>query len=159
MIRTMVTVAFMLVFIAPAAAQEKPEGRRLAELSFDTVDRQSRGFVHYGDMEAARSDIFASIDGDDSEELSLSEFLEWDFGFQNVAEDTNRQHAYRTALKVVFSFWDRDGDGSITQAEHRRALVTDYQRADLNDNFVLEKEEFLSGFSVLVAIRAALKPH
>ena len=61
-------------------------------------------------------------------------------------------------MKVVYGFWDRNGDGSITEGEHRKAIVADIERADLNGDAVLDKSEFLRGFSVLVAIRAALQP-
>ncbi len=156
--RKLISIALMAALIAPAVAQDKPEGRELAELSFDSVDRLGKGYLHQGDMEAARLEIFTSVDSDESGSIELPEFLGWDYGFQNIAESNNRELAYRTALKVVFSFWDRNGDGKITQAEHRKALSVDFDRADVNDNAILEKEEFVSGFSVLVAIRAALKP-
>lgn len=149
---------FMAALIAPAAALEKSEGRQLAELTFDSVDRHGKGYLHQGDMEATREDVFISIDADDSGSMELPEFLAWGFGFQNIAEEEDRQLAYNTALKVVFSFWDRNGDGKITESEHRKAMLADFDRADVNDNAVLEKGEFLNGFSVLVAIRAALKP-
>lgn len=84
--------------------------------------------------------------------------MDWDFGFSLVAEEQNKVLAYRTALKVVFSFYDRNGDGGITQTEHRKAVISDIQRADLNNDAVLSKSEFLGGFSILVAIRATLKP-
>ncbi|MCY6383354.1 hypothetical protein [Hoeflea prorocentri] len=150
--------ALVATLIAPAAAEEQPEGRLLAELTFESADRHGKGYLHQGDMEAIRADIFESIDANDNGGMELAEFLGWGFGFQNIAEDENRKLAYDTALKVVFSFWDRNGDGKITQSEHRRSLLADFDRADVNGNAILEKSEFLGGFSVLVAIRAALKP-
>lgn len=156
--RMLIGIAALAALGTPVLAEEKSEGRRLAELTFESADRHGKGYLHHGDMEAARTDIFVSIDVDDSNSMELPEFLNWGFGFQNIAEDENKQLAYNTALKVVFSFWDRNGDGKITESEHRKALLADFERADANDNAALEKEEFLNGFSVLVAIRAALKP-
>lgn len=144
--------------VATALSASAQEGRTLAELSFDSVDEHEKGYLHLGDMERMRSDIFTSMDADESNGLELSEFLNWGYGFENIAEDENKLLAYRTALKVVYTFWDRNGDGKITPSEHRRAVNNDFFRADLNNNAILEKEEFLGGFSILVAVRAALKP-
>lgn len=151
-------VVLSMMVSAPALAQQVPEGRALAELSFDSVDAAGKGYLDQGDMEAARRDIFSSMDADNSNTLELSEFLQWSFGFQNIAEDEKKLLAYQTALKVVYSFWDRNGDGKITGTEHRKSVIDDFNRADLNNNAILEKNEFIGGFSVLVAIRAALKP-
>ena len=141
--------------VQPVYAQQ---GKALAEMSFDSIDTKGKGYLDQGDMEEARKGIFSSMDADENKSIELSEMLAWDFGFQNIAEDQNKQLAYTTALKVVFSFWDRNGDGKITNTEHRKAILRDFERADLNDNAVLEKSEFIGGFSMLVAIRAALKP-
>lgn len=143
---------------APAIAEDMTEGRALAELSFEALDTTGKGYLHQGDMEEVRKNIFTSMDADESNSLEEEEFLSWGYGFQAIAEAEDKQLAYRTALRVVYSFWDRNSDGKITPAEHRRAVLVDFDRADLNDNSILEKAEFLGGFSVLVAIRAALKP-
>lgn len=144
--------------VTPAFPQSMPEGHRLAELTFESVDQAGRGFIDQGNMEALRADIFISQDSDENGRISESEMLGWDFGFSNIAEEEDKVLAYRTALRVVFSFWDRNGDGEISETEHRQAVVADFQRADLNNDAVLTEDEFVQGFSVLVAIRAALKP-
>lgn len=143
------------MFSTTVSAQD---GKALAELSFESVDVKGKGHVDQGDMEAMRQTVFASMDADDSKSIELPEMLGWGFGFQNIAETDDKLLAYNTALKVVFSFWDRNGDGKISNTEHRKAIISDFNRADLNSNAILEKEEFIQGFSVLVAIRAALKP-
>lgn len=153
-----VAIAMAMAVAMPAGAEEQPDGRALALLSFEALDKAEKGYLDQGDMEVARRDIFASMDADDSNRLEQSEFLNWGYGFQTIAEDEGKKLAYDTALKVVFSFWDRDGDGQITPTEHRKAVMADFNRADLNANAVLEKSEFLGSFSVFVAIRAALKP-
>ncbi len=150
--------AATLTAAPPSMAEQQSKGRALAELSFESVDRHGKGYLDQGDMEAARKDIFVSMDSDESGNLEPAEFLQWGYGFENIAQDQNKLLAYRTALKVVYRFWDRNGDGKITPTEHRQAVIRDFDRADLNNNAVLEKDEFVSGFSVLVAIRAALKP-
>lgn len=156
--RQIITGVILGLALTTTASAQESEGRALAELSFETVDRHEKGYLHLGDMEVTREEIFSSMDADESNSLELSEFLSWGYGFDNIAEDEGKLLAYRTALKVVYRFWDRNGDGKITPAEHRRAVNNDFFRADLNNNAILEKSEFLGGFSILVAIRAALKP-
>ena len=156
--RPLIALCTVALTVFPAVAADKSEGRQLAALSFEAVDRHGNGFVHQGDMEAMRRDIFNSMDANENNAIELPEFLDWGYGFQSIAEEESKELAYRTALKVVFSFWDRNGDGKITTTEHRKAIIRDFDRADLNDDAVLTEKEFVGGFSVLVAIRAALKP-
>ena len=152
-------IAALLPFIATASvAETKTEGRQLAELTFESVDTSGRGFVDMGQMEEQRDLIFVSMDANDDGRLTEGELMAWDYGFANLAEEQDKVLAYKTALRVVFDFWDRDGDGDISQTEHRKAIFVDFQRADINDDAVLDQDEFLNGFAIMVALRAALKP-
>ena len=133
------------------------EGQRLAQLAFKSVDTTGKGFLHTGDIEAYRENVFLSMDYDESNSIELSEFMGWDYGFQNAADEAGKRSEYDTAIKTVFTLWDRDGDGSISTAEHRYALRADFNRMDMNGDSILNEEEFLRGFSVMAAIRSALK--
>ena len=139
--------------------QGNPEGQRLAELTFESTDVNERGFVDIGDMVEMRTLIFVSMDWNEDDKLSVEEFLGWDYGFINIAESRGKEEARETALRVVHSFWDLNADGVVTQAEHRKATLIDFRRADLNDDAILTKDEFVSAYSVLVALRAALDPN
>lgn len=142
---------------APAQSEALSEGQRLARLAFKSVDANGKGYLHTGDIESYREGVFLSMDADESASIEVSEFIGWDFGFINEANDLGKRAEYDTALKTVFTIWDRDGDGSISEAEHRFALRADFDRMDINGNSILEEDEFLRGFSVMAAIRAALK--
>ncbi|WP_299664716.1 signal transduction protein [uncultured Ruegeria sp.] len=137
-------------------AAEENEGRRLAELAFASVDSAERGFIDMGEFTNFGSDVFVSMDGDESGKISLDEYMGWDFGLVAVAEERDRMDAYETALRVVFAFRDRDGNGEISKTEHRQSMNFDFQRADLNGDAILTESEFLNGFPVMVALRAAL---
>ena len=139
-------------------SEPKTEGQRLARLGFDQVDNGGKGYLNTGDIETYRSTIFTSMDADDSKDISQAEFMSWDYGFSQVADEADRRSEYDTALKTVFSLWDRDADGNISEAEHRYAIRSDFDRIDINQNGILEEPEFLNGFSVFAAIRSALKP-
>ncbi|MBL4812865.1 MAG: signal transduction protein [Rhodobacteraceae bacterium] len=139
-------------------AQEQSEGQRLAGLSFLSVDLNGNEQIDMGEMEQFGGDVFVSMDYDDNQSLSLDEFLSWGYGFENFAEDEDKALAYRTALRVVFSFWDRNADGGITRGEQRQAVIRDFLRADLDGDALLSQGEFLGGFSIMSAVRAALAP-
>lgn len=134
-------------------------GRELAITAFKALDESGRGYVDTGQVIAYGGDVFVSMDANDDDKVSLDEFLIWDFGMQLIAEEQDAIEAYEAALRVVHAFWDRNGDGNLTRAEHRQALVVDFQRADVNNDAVLDQGEFLAGFTVNIAIRAALAPH
>lgn len=133
------------------------EGQRLAYLAFTSVDENGDGEIDLGEMEKQRRSVLHSQDSNDNGVIELQEFLAWDYGFQNLAKDKNREHAYVTALKLVHHFRDRDGNGSISNTEHRLATIADFNRADDNHDAILTREEFANGFSILAAIRVALK--
>ncbi|MBL4812942.1 MAG: signal transduction protein [Rhodobacteraceae bacterium] len=134
------------------------EGRRLALLAFQSIEGAERGFIDKGGFSTFGSDVFYSMDGDQDDRLSLAEFLSWDYGMLPLAEEAGRAAAYETALRVVFAFWDRDGDHFITKTEHRQSLNADFLRADSNHDATLTEDEFTTGFSVMVALRAAINP-
>lgn len=134
------------------------EGRRLSILGFQSIDMADRGYIDAGEYSSFGADIFTSMDYNDDSKLSLSEFLGWDYGMLQVAQDAGREAAYETALRVVFSFWDRNGDNMISKTEHRQSLNMDFQRADTDGDAVLSQQEFTGGFSVMVALRAAINP-
>ncbi|MFV0643717.1 MAG: EF-hand domain-containing protein [Sphingomonadaceae bacterium] len=155
---TAVLIAAVVLGAGGGQAQTQTEGRRLADLTFDTFDLSGRGYVDMGQMLEVQDLFFVSMDRDENDRVSLDEFLSWDYGFSNIAADTDREAAYRTALKVVHSFWDRNGDGEVSRRESRRAVFADFRRADVDDDGLLSREEFVGGFSVMVALRAALGP-
>jgi len=157
--KTMLTIVVIAIGLAlPGYTQETSEGRNLAELSFDSVDQNEDGYVDKRESNEFGGSVFVSMDDDNSGQLSEDEFLEWGYGFQNIAEEENKELAYRTALRVVFSFWDRDGNGEVSRPEQSHAAMQDFDRADLNGDALLSETEFIGGFSIMVAIRAALKP-
>lgn len=149
-----------LLTALPAAGQAEPgaEGRHIAETIFSSMDPAGRGTINMGDIETFRDSAFAGMDYDGDAQVTYSEFSGWDPGFARVAADLGRAEAYTTASKIIFAFWDRDGDGALTQREMRTAMSADFRRADLDDDALLTKAEFIGGFPIMVAMRAAIRP-
>lgn len=158
--RTSFTTGLLIAALAaPAGASaQSGEGRDLAGLAFQSVDRADRGYIDHGEFTNFGGDVFVAMDHNENNRLSLGEFLSWGFGMEQVAEDAGRAEAHETAMRVVFASWDRDGDNEITRTEHRQSLLADFRRADGDNDAVLTEEEFLLGFSVNVAARAAINP-
>ena len=111
-----------------------------------------------GDIETYRDSVFAGMDTDTNGKVIYDEFSAWDPGFVFVAEDVGRKDAYTTASKIVFAFWDRNGDQELTDKEMRLSMSADFRRADLDDDGFLTQDEFIGGFPIIVAMRAAIRP-
>ena len=148
-------LALSLALAIPGVAFAQ-EGKELAELVFESIDTAGRGYFDMGEFTNMGEDVFYSMDQDESGKVTLDEFMAWSFGASVIAEEKDRELAYETAMRVVFAFWDRNGDGALTRTEHRQSLVTDFQRADLNNDMTIDKDEYLNGFSVNIAQRAAI---
>ena len=160
MTRHIALTACLALLALPAAAQDQSglAGRALAETLFDGMDDSGRGRIDAGQLQTFRSSVFAGMDYDADGSVTFDEFADWDPGFRRVAEELGRGDAFTTALRIVHAFWDRDGDGGLTDAEMQFALSQDMRRADLDDDGFLTREEFLHGFAVIVAMRAAIRP-
>ncbi|WP_100269163.1 EF-hand domain-containing protein [Epibacterium ulvae] len=152
------TCALLLALPVAAIAQsEAPTpGRELAELIFGSIDDNSEGAADMGEFVNFGRDIFVSMDYDESRSIDFGEFTEWDFGFNFIAEDEGQQRAYEAAQRILFSFWDRDADGEISESEYHQSMVSDFRRADTDNDAFLTRDEFLSGYIVNVAYRAAI---
>lgn len=148
--------------IAPAHAQDQTdlgiEGRYVGETLFTSIDLSGTGHVHMGDLETFRASVFAGMDYDDNGSVTYEEFSAWDPGFADVADKIGRKDAFTTATRIVFAFWDRNGDKALSTREMRLAMSADFRRADIDDDALLSKAEFINGFPIMVAMRAAIRP-
>lgn len=154
--------ALILITLASHATAQTDEagieGRRLAETIFASMVSGGRDFVDMGDIEQFRASSFAAMDGDGDGQVTYGEFASWDPGFAQIADAQGRFDAYVTASKIVYAFWDRDGDDSLNEREYRIAMSHDFRRADLDGDAVLTQAEFIGGFPMMVAMRAAIRP-
>ncbi len=154
------TAACALLLALPSAglaqSDEVTPGRELAELIYGSIEDNPDGAADMGEFVDFGQDIFVSMDTDESGSIDPVEFTEWDFGFNFIAVDEGQERAYQTAQKVLFAIWDHDGNGEIGRQEYHKSMVWDFRRADTDDDAFLTREEFLSGYVVNLAYRAAL---
>ncbi|MEM6712507.1 MAG: hypothetical protein AAF590_09525 [Pseudomonadota bacterium] len=133
-------------------------GRVLAETIFETMDTNNRSAFHLGELDVFNDSVFAGMDYDENRRITLDEFAQWDPGFQPIAEDLGRGEAFVTAQKIIFAFWDRDGSGEVDEDEMIYATNADFRRADADEDGLVTKDEFVEGFPVIIAMRAAIRP-
>lgn len=158
--KTVLAAAALVCASAPLSfAQETSPGRDMAVTMFESLDQGDRGYLDMGQVSNFSGDVFVSMDVNDDGKVDLDEFMAWDIGMRQVAEDRDAVPAFEAALRVVHAVWDRDGDGAVTRSEHRQAVLFDFQRADQNNDAILDQGEFLGGFLINMAARAALAPH
>ena len=152
------TCALLIAMAGPVLAQsdEMTPGRELADRIFGSMEENPAGSIDMGEFIHFGNDIFVSMDSDESKSISSTEFAEWDFGFNFIAEDAGQDRAYRTVQKILFSIWDHDGDGEIARREFHKSMVWDFRRADIDDDALLTYDEFMGGYVVIVAYRAAI---
>ena len=139
-----------------AQSDEATPGRELAELIYGSFEENPEGAADMGEFVNFGEDIFISMDYDNSGSVDLGEFTDWDFGFNFIAVDEGQERAYETALKILFASWVHDGDGEIVRTEYHKSMVTDFRRADTNDDAFLTRDEFLNGYVINLAYRAAI---
>ena len=153
------TIATLAALTLPThSVAQATEGRLLSEKLFVQIAGSPTAFLDQGAFTNYGSDVFAAMDYDQNNSVTLGEFLVFDTGMRPLAEEKGRLASHETAMRVVFAFWDRDGDGALGRTELIRSLGYDFQRADQNSDARLNQDEFLHGFTLIVALRAAINP-
>lgn len=155
-LRAICTLLLALPLGGMAQSDAQTPGRDLAELIFGSMEDNPEGAADMGEFVDFGEDIFFSMDYDGGGSVDFKEFTDWDFGFNFIAQDDGEQRAYHTAQKVVFSVWDHDADGEISKNEYHQSMIFDFQRADIDNDAFLTRDEFLYGYIINVAYRAAL---
>ncbi|QFT30444.1 EF hand [Labrenzia sp. THAF82] len=157
--RSILTIAcFSCLALVPPTAAADNDWKELSGLAFQSIDKDGDGKVTPSEYSSFGDDVFSSMDYDSSKALTLDEFYNWGFGMHNAAEDAGQSEAFKTAMRVVFALWDRNADSQVTAAEYDESLEFDFLRADLDQDKTLSEPEYLSGFSVVVAAKAAIHP-
>ena len=150
-------LAGAVVLSAHIGFAETTLGKELAELTFAQIDANSDQNADREELKAMAASVFASMDADASGSVSVAEFQAWDFGFVNIAEDAGKLEGFGTAQKIVFDLWERDNDQQLTLEEMKSAMEREVAYADINSDGEVSKDEFLMGFSINIAYRAAIK--
>lgn len=151
-----VLLCFFMTSVA-AGAQEKMTVEQLEKKGFAAIDRDNKGWIGIGAVEAYRKLVFTSMDTNDDKKVTVKEYLAWDIGASQLADNIGKKDLYDAAKKVIFFYRDSNGDGALSKAEHRNSFLRDFRRADQNGDGVLSKEEFNKAFSDIAALKAAIR--
>ena len=156
--RNVIASCAMLLLAAGSASgqTEKTPGQELAETVFGSIEAETDGRIDLGQFVVFGRSIFTAMDQNEDSKVDFVEFQSFDFGFDGIARESDKEHAYETAQKIVFAFWDRDGDQKIDRTEYQTAMTWDFQRADVDNDAFLTMDEFLIGYIINRAYRAAL---
>ena len=154
----MITLAVAMLSLAlPAMADEASPGKDMTMAAYNAMDGADSGEVTIDSVLAYGAEVRAAMDNDGDGKIALNEFIGWSFGMQSLAEDRDRDAAFETALRVIHVVWDLNGDGMVSAPEHSQSLSTDFIRADQDGNAMLSADEYLDGFLISRAMRAAIK--
>lgn len=151
--RSTIFASMAAVAIAfPATAWES--GQELSAVLFESIDTTANGILDYAEITRMANDIAFSTDSDGDEQITLDEFMGWDFGFAYLAENEGEGDTFGAVKRVMFAVIDLDSDGVVDAREWRLNTRWNFERADLDGDSALTEDEFLNGWTPIVMLRA-----
>jgi EF hand len=123
---TGITLALAL-FAAPASAQDRLAGDIATALiaSFAVFDANSDGSADVAEVIAGAKSVFAALDADGSGAAGAEEFQVFSMGLATLAETKSQKAAYQIQRLAIFTRWDANADGQLTEQEVTLALVSE----------------------------------
>jgi hypothetical protein len=109
-----------------------------------------REHIHFADL------VFLSMDADGDGSLTPAEFLAWDPGYIQAAEQAGRTKALADAKEDVFEELDLNDDKSLDHDEMSAASLRMFYQADTDRNRVLSRKEFFEEFYIVKTVRDAV---
>ena len=147
-------LASLAVLVTTFAANAWETGQELSEVLFEGVDSTGNGILDFGEIHQMSEDIAFSVDSDGDQLITLDEFRTYDFGFAYLAEAEGESETFSAVERVMFAVADLDANGAIDEREWRLSSRWSFERADLDGNAVLTKQEFLNGWTPIVMLKA-----
>ncbi len=113
--------------VANAAAQDRLAEEIMAARaeSFKVFDTDASGKADVKEVVAGAKSIFAALDADGNGGASLEEFQVISMGFEPLAESNSQKAAYGAARAAIFTRWDLNADGQISEAESIAAVLAE----------------------------------
>ncbi len=157
--KTQITaIVIFSALCTPLWAQDNDTAKGLAEAQFKQTDENGDGNVTLIEYAMQGENIFVSMDTDENGTVSLQEFVSWDYGIEELAEDMNKTQAYQGARSVLFNEADENADGELTLGEMDLFMASDFVNCDANRDGYIDMTEYLNNSYVNQAFRSALMP-
>jgi Ca2+-binding EF-hand superfamily protein len=126
----------------PAIAADEPyAGVEILRGLFASYDYSRDGRITPREFNVFTEVAFVSMDTDANERVSREEFMAWDPGFANLAEQRGKEQAFNSAKREAFRAWDRDGNGNLDAIEMSVNGAHDFIIADEDRNGSLSPGE------------------
>ncbi len=153
--RIISTAAVVALMAGPALALD-PELAQLNRTVFDSIDLNGDQELSLREVDLFRQTVMLSQDYDDDGVVTAEEHLEWDMGWEFIAEARGVSTALAQARRDVFDAWDRNGDGALDQNEQTLSQSTDFYAAAGQSDQPLNFEQFTTNLRIIAAMNDAV---
>jgi EF hand len=109
----------------PCLAQDRLEGDIQTALiaSFAVFDANADGKADVNEVIAGAKSVFAALDADGSGAAGAEEFQVFSMGLATLAETKSQKAAYQIQRLAIFTRWDTNADGQLSEQEVTLALA------------------------------------
>ncbi len=121
-------LTFALALLSsPLMAQDRLAGEIATALiaSFAVFDANGDGAADTAEVIAGAKSVFTALDADGSGAADAAEFQLFSMGLATLAETKSQKAAYQIQRTVIFTRWDTNVDGQLTEQEVTLALVSE----------------------------------
>jgi Ca2+-binding EF-hand superfamily protein len=120
-------ISALALCASPLMAQDRLEGEIATALiaSFGVFDANSDGKADVGEVIAGAKSVFAAVDADGSGAADQGEFQLFSMGLATLAETKSQKAAYQIKRAAIFTRWDANADGQLSEQEVTLALISE----------------------------------
>jgi hypothetical protein len=136
-----------LLFACSLALCATPAFAIEAEKKLDRLDRNDDGRISRSEHADRAERIFAKMDADGNNVVTLAELKEWKDDDHDDKDDVKRKNRHKRAFASdqsptdKFRALDQNGDGRLTAAEHADACKKRFEKIDKNNDGTLTESE------------------
>ncbi len=117
---------------------------------------------HDGSITRSEVELFSQfaqvfMDSDSNGLMERSEFMQWDAGFQWLADLRGIKATYIQAKNTLFSEWDLNSDGSISRKEMLDVANVEFAATDTDQDLRINGIDLLLGSRTVVTLADPVK--
>ncbi|MFC1664625.1 EF-hand domain-containing protein [Pseudomonadota bacterium] len=133
---TICCIVSMTICAIPVNAQDsKGQNEQLRTVKFNLIDINGDGIISSDESALRHEQVFAEIDFDDDDTLSLEEYMAVRFGGGNQGTGYGERRLKMNKRKQArFRLMDRDGDGVVRKLEFLASGKAQHEMADTDND-------------------------